>query len=170
MKLPKLNTPVMATVQHWYTKGTREAELIHVDESDVVWRFCDDRSELSYDWDVINWKYLKNKTPKKGKIKMARKKKLPIVRRVKLEGFIRRLGDQIFTVDFTKQDGTKRIMNARRKVKSQVKPKTNRKRRSPNGVHTPSIIVYDMQKRAYRQINLETVTGIRAAGMKFKVV
>ena len=101
-----------------------------------------------------------------------RKKKLPVVRRVKLETFIRRLGDQIFTVDFTKQNGEKRTMNARRKVHKKISanPNPNRKRMTPNGVHTPSIKVYDMQKRAYRQINLETVTAIRAAGLKFKVV
>lgn len=100
---------------------------------------------------------------------MPRTKKQPIVRRVKLESFIRYLGDQIFTVDFTKQDGTKRTMNARRKVIAGVKPEP-KKRVAPNGVHTPSIKVFDMQKRAYRQINLETVTGIRAAGKSYKVI
>jgi len=103
---------------------------------------------------------------------MPRKKKLPVVRRVKLETFIRRLDDQIFTVDFTKQNGESRTMNCRRKVKpASAKTKVRvRKRLTPNGVHTPSIKVYDMQKRAYRQINLETVTAIRAAGKTFKVV
>lgn len=103
---------------------------------------------------------------------MPRKKKLPVVRRVKLDTFIHRLGDQIFTVDFTKQNGDKRTMNARLKVKSKlVKAKLGqpKKRMTPNGVHTPSIKVFDMQKQAYRQINLETVTGIRANGMTFKV-
>jgi hypothetical protein len=101
---------------------------------------------------------------------MPRKKKLPVVRRVKLETFIRRLDDQIFTVDFIKLNGDVRTMNCRRKVRSKVKaPVTNRKRMTPNGVHTPSIKVFDMQKRAYRQINLETVTSIRAAGKTFKV-
>ncbi len=102
---------------------------------------------------------------------MPRKKKLPVVRRVKLETFIRRLGDQIFTVDFTKQDGSARTMNCRRKVKPAPKAGgAARKRLTPNGVHTPSIKVYDMQKHAYRQINLETVTSIRAAGKTFNVV
>ncbi len=109
---------------------------------------------------------------------MPRKKKLPVVRRVKLETFIRRLDDQIFTVDFTKQDGKKRTMNCRRKVKpaytkikgsGKVKASA-RKRPAPNGVHTPSIKVFDMQKQAYRQINLETVTGIRAAGKTYQVI
>ena len=101
---------------------------------------------------------------------MPRKKKLPVVRRVKLETFIRRLEDQIFTVDFTKQDGKKRTMNCRRKVKPATAKVSTRKRLTPNGVHTPSIKVYDMQKQAYRQINLETVTSIRAAGKTFNVI
>jgi len=100
---------------------------------------------------------------------VSRKKKLPVVRRVKLETFIRRLGDQIFTVDFTKQNGEARTMNCRRKVRSHVKvgPKKYRK---PIGVHTPSILVFDMQKQEYRHLNLETATSIRAAGQTFKVV
>ena len=104
---------------------------------------------------------------------MPRKKKLPVVRKVKLETFIRRLGDQIFTVDFTKQNGEERTMNARRRVKSKIKAikaKTTKKPRARIGVHTPSILVFDMQKRQYRHINLETVTSIRAAGQTFKVV
>jgi hypothetical protein len=99
---------------------------------------------------------------------LPRKKKLPVVKRVKLETFIRRLGDQIFTVDFTKQDGTKRTMNARRKVRSHVKPGP-KKRRAPIGVHTPSILVFDMQKLKYRHLNLETTTSIRAGGKTYKV-
>jgi hypothetical protein len=104
---------------------------------------------------------------------MPRKKKLPIVRRVKLETFIGRLGDQIFTVDFTKLNGDERTMNARRKVRSKTKAfksKITKKPRARIGVHTPSILVFDMQKQAYRHINLETVTSIRAAGKTFKVV
>ena len=108
---------------------------------------------------------------------MPRKKKDPIVRKVKLATFIGRLGDQIFTVDFTKQDGKPRTMNARLKVRTKTTPAVRfnkdgsiRKAPAANGVHTPSIKVYDMQKLAYRQINLETVTGIRANGKTYKVI
>ena len=101
---------------------------------------------------------------------MPRKPKLPVVKKVKLETFIRRLDDQIFTVDFTKQNGDKRTMNARRKVRSKVKANCiNRIKRKPVGVHSSAILVYDMQKRKYRHINLETVTSIRAAGKTFRV-
>jgi len=98
----------------------------------------------------------------------VKSRKLPIVRRVKLEGFIRRLDGKIFTVEFTKQDKTKRVMNARMSVTKFIKDAPKR-RVTPNGVHTSSIKVYDMQKAAYRQINLETVTKISAVGKTFKV-
>ena len=107
---------------------------------------------------------------KKEKKQMQRKKKLPVVKKVKLATFIQRLNDQIFTVDFTKQNGEKRTMNARRNVRSKVSPKcVNKIRRAPVGVHSPAILVYDMQKQKYRHINLETVTSIRAAGKTFRV-
>ena len=93
-----------------------------------------------------------------------RKKKLPNIKRVRLEGFIRRLDGKIFTVDFIKKDKTKRTMNARLSVKKFVKGTGH-----ANGLHTSCIKVFDMQKHAYRQINLETVTSIKALGKKFKV-
>jgi hypothetical protein len=41
-------------VQHWYTKGKRNAQLIKVEEDDQEWRDLDG-DELSYDWDVISY-------------------------------------------------------------------------------------------------------------------
>jgi hypothetical protein len=55
--MPKINTVVNATIEHWHTKGKRQAELIHVKEDDVSWRTADDNSELSYDWNVVAWVY-----------------------------------------------------------------------------------------------------------------
>jgi hypothetical protein len=93
-----------------------------------------------------------------------RKQKLPIIKRVRLEGFIRKLGGKIFTVEFTKKDRTKRKMNARLSVSKFVKG-TGRS----NGLSTPCIKVFDMQKHAYRQVNLNTVSSIKANGQSFKV-
>ena len=93
-----------------------------------------------------------------------RKKKLPVISRVRLEGFIRRLKGKIFTVEFIKKDKTKRVMNARLGVTSFVKGTGK-----PNGLGSSSIKIYDMQKQAYRQINLETVTAIRAEGNSYTV-
>jgi hypothetical protein len=53
---PKDDKPVLAQLQHWYTKGIREAILIRVHEDDVAWRTADDNSEISYDWNVVRWK------------------------------------------------------------------------------------------------------------------
>ena len=68
------------------------------------------------------------------------------------------LGDKIFTVSFTKKDGSLRLMNARRGVTKGVK-----------GVgmsYTPSekglVVVVDMQKQAFRMINANTIHEIKA--------
>lgn len=100
----------------------------------------------------------------KSNPKPKQKIKLPIIKRVRLEGFIRKLDGKIFTVEFTKQDKTKRVMNARLSVKKYVKGTGH-----PSGLHTPSIKVFDMQKQAYRHINLETVTSIKSGGKKYQV-
>jgi len=55
IELPNEGMIVNATLQHWYTKGTQQADLVRVNEDDVTWRTADDNSELSYDWDVISW-------------------------------------------------------------------------------------------------------------------
>ncbi len=47
---------VQVIIEHWNTKGTNEIILKKVDESDCDWRFTDDDSELSYDWNVTHWK------------------------------------------------------------------------------------------------------------------
>ena len=48
---------VVAEVEHCIGEYKATVELIAVDESDVSWRFADDHSELSYDWDVMSWEY-----------------------------------------------------------------------------------------------------------------
>lgn len=56
-RLPEVGRPVSANVEHCTGGFKATVELIAVNESDVTWRFVDDNSELSYDWDVIRWKY-----------------------------------------------------------------------------------------------------------------
>ena len=46
-----------------------------------------------------------------GETNMARKKALPVIKRVRLEGFIRRLDGKIFTVEFIKKDICKNTGN-----------------------------------------------------------
>jgi len=62
MKMPEINKPVNAVLQHWYTKRTITAELIAV--VGYNWKTTDDNSELSYDWDVIGWEYVTKKRRK----------------------------------------------------------------------------------------------------------
>lgn len=94
-----------------------------------------------------------------------KRNKLSEIKRVRLEAFLRSLKGHIFSVEFTKKDNTKRVMNARLSVSKSVKGTGK-----PNGFSTPCIKVYDMQKQAYRQINLSTVKKLRANGVEYKVV
>lgn len=55
MKFPEYGQEVRATLQHFYSKGIVYADLIYVYEDDCNWMTADDNSELSHDWDVIEW-------------------------------------------------------------------------------------------------------------------
>lgn len=63
MKINKFTYPepyvtVNARLQHWNIKNIIEADLFYdKDETDLDWRTVDDKSEVSCDWDVIEWKY-----------------------------------------------------------------------------------------------------------------
>lgn len=78
----------------------------------------------------------------------------------KREKIIKAMGNKIFTVTFTKKDGTTRVMNARRGVTKGV-----------TGVGLPYnaeekglITVYDMKIRQFRTVNVETVQTVKSAG------
>ena len=86
------------------------------------------------------------------------------ISRVNLKSFIQSTKGEIFSAQFTKKNGEKRIMNARFGVKKGVTGKG-----SPNGLNTTAVKVFDMQKRAFRQINLASTTWIKVGGVKFYV-
>ena len=65
----------------------------------------------------------------------------------------------IFSVLFTKLDGTERLMNCRLKVKSFLKGGKSTTAHKPN-----LITVFDMQAKNYRNINLETLKSIKWKG------
>lgn len=71
-------------------------------------------------------------------------------------------GSKIFCVTFTKKDGTVRKMLARRRVKKGVK--------GVGMAYNPDdydlITVFDMEKGAFRTVNLNTIISITAAGEK----
>ena len=77
------------------------------------------------------------------------------------EAFDKIAGDgKIASADFIKKDGSLRKMVFRTKVTKGVTGEGMRYKPSEYGLRT----VYDMQKGAFRHINLETVISIRAKG------
>jgi hypothetical protein len=76
------------------------------------------------------------------------------------------LGNQgkIFTVTYKKKDGTIRKLNGRLGVhfgKKLAKPTTSN--------HYQYIVVYDMQKKAYRNVNVTTVQSVKMLHKTFEV-
>jgi len=67
-RFPEEGKPVWCKLQHWHTKGIHYAWLIYVKEDDCSWRTADDRSEISYDWNVLCWKESKTLESEKEKI------------------------------------------------------------------------------------------------------
>jgi hypothetical protein len=67
---------------------------------------------------------------------------------------------KIFGVTFIKKDGTTRNMTARLGVKKNLKGVGL----SFNPDERNLIVVFDMQKKAYRMVNLLTIISIRHAG------
>jgi hypothetical protein len=73
--------------------------------------------------------------------------------RKQIEFFIQIVGGRVFTAEFIKKDGTKRVMNCRLGVTKGLKG--GAMRWSP--IDKGCLSVYDMQKRAYRIINFKTL-------------
>ena len=68
---------------------------------------------------------------------------------------------QFMTLTFTKKDGSERMMTCRLGVKKDLKGGAN------TVAHINKYLtVYDMVKHAYRNVNLETVTRIKAGGQE----
>lgn len=73
------------------------------------------------------------------------------------------LGNKIASVDFIKRDGTHRTLNGRLEVTSHLHGGED------STAHLPQYVnIYDMQKQAYRKINLNTIQQIRAGGKTYR--
>ena len=83
---------------------------------------------------------------------------------MEIKKVIELLGDKIFTVTFTKKDGSIRVMNARRGVKKGVKGVGM----SYNPTEKDLVVVFDMQKEAFRMINAKTILEIKADKKVYK--
>ena len=77
-----------------------------------------------------------------------------------LRKIIETTNGQVFTVWFTKKDGTQRQMNCRTGVQRHLKGGASTTAHKPN-----LLTVYDMQSGGYRCINLETVHHLRIGGV-----
>lgn len=88
-----------------------------------------------------------------------------VINSLKVLGLLKAQKGRMFKVTFIKKDGTVRDMVARFGVKHDLKGGTN------NITHEmPYVTVWDMQKHAYRNINLSTVLQIKAGGETWSVM
>lgn len=71
---------------------------------------------------------------------------------------------KIMTVTFTKKDGTERTMNCMKGVTKHLRGGTSTTAHKDN-----LVTVWDMQKKAYRCINLDTVRQLKAGGRVYTV-
>ena len=71
----------------------------------------------------------------------------------------------IFSVVFLKKDGTLRKMLCRFGVKKHLKGG----KLKFNPIERSLLVVFDMQKEAYRMINLETISNINMKGVEYNV-
>lgn len=88
----------------------------------------------------------------------------PILKTQLLEQLIRLSNGQIFSVNFTKADGTIRDMRCRLGVKKHLKGGTKPFVDVDHGL----ITVFDMDKKQYRSIKLERVNELKINGEVFR--
>ncbi len=71
------------------------------------------------------------------------------------------LNGKFFTVKFIKKNGDERVMTARTGVKKYLHGGVNRN-------HNPNhVIVFDVQNKGYRTVDLENVFELHSQGFKF---
>ena len=87
------------------------------------------------------------------------------VSRYKADEVIKSTHGKIFSCEFIKKDGSLRKMVARLGVAKNLKGGSN-----GASAKNSLITVYDMAKSAYRMVNLETLTALKVAGVRYEVV
>jgi len=85
----------------------------------------------------------------------------------KLEAYVKILDTKgkIFTAEFIKKDGSLRVMNCRLGVTKGV----NGKGMSYKPLQRLLMPVFDMQKKEFRMINLNTMYSLQTNGVKYRV-
>lgn len=95
---------------------------------------------------------------------------LPLPSKVSIiRTLIRDAEDKIFSVVFTKKDGTLREMVCRRGVKKGVKG-TSKYDVQEADKRNDQITVYDMVNKGFRKINVDTIHYIRTNGVTYQFV
>ena len=87
------------------------------------------------------------------------------IKRVKLIDLLVENKSNIFSVVFLKKDGSIRRMLCRFGVKKHLKGG----KLKFNPLERNLLVVFDMQKEAYRMINLETIMNINMKGVEYNV-
>ena len=85
----------------------------------------------------------------------------------KAKELINNSNGRIFSATFTKKDFTKRLINAR--IKVNYKPKT--KRKAPYDPNKKGLLcVYDMTKKGFRMINIQTLDTLSINKNKYIIL
>ena len=87
------------------------------------------------------------------------------IKRAKILGLLVENKSNIFSVVFLKKDGSIRRMLCRFGVKKHLKGG----KLKFNPLERNLLVVFDMQKEAYRMINLETIMNINMKGVEYNV-
>jgi hypothetical protein len=87
------------------------------------------------------------------------------IKRTKVEGFLRALGDSMFGIDYIKKDGTPRSLTGRLDV-APLKGGKNKVEANDRSYMT----VFDVLKREYRTVDVDTASRIRVDGKVYDIV
>ena len=87
------------------------------------------------------------------------------ITRSKLLALINSTRGRFFSVIFVKKDGSMRRLTGRIGVRSHLR--TDHRKSTTENYSLPYVCVWDTQKKAYRNVNLDTVTDIRLNNQNF---
>lgn len=97
-------------------------------------------------------------------------------RRERIRELIRSAGGRFASVEFVKRDGTVRVMQVqpacdRFHVKGEAGCPSGRQGAATRALSHPELMpIFDVKKKAFRSINLDTVRKVRVDGLEFEVV
>lgn len=86
--------------------------------------------------------------------------------RVNLKDFMFKQVGRFVGIDFIKLDGSDRSLNGRLGVQKHLKGGVS----TVSGSDKPYLVVYDMQAKGYRAVNLDTVSEVRAQRTRYTII